>query len=144
MQQPANIAPWRQYNSRLLTSDLNAMPADTSSRIAATKGFGVPNRIGSLNFCPTCGNLLDVPKDDDVITCAQCGHTEDAVRESESSCMSVQGFIDRATLTIHLYDHYATSTNPGDYHITYHPYRIREHLNNDKITSGRFSFSLEG
>merc|ERR1711939_861467 len=32
------------------------------------------------NFCPTCGNLLDVPKDDDVITCAQCGHTEDAVQ----------------------------------------------------------------
>lgn len=54
---------------------------DTSSRLAAKQGFGVPNRIGSLNFCPTCGNLLDVPKDDDVITCAQCGHTEDAVRE---------------------------------------------------------------
>lgn len=57
------------------------MPTDAKSRTAAQKGFGVPNRIGSLNFCPTCGNLLDVPKDDDVITCVQCGHTEDALRE---------------------------------------------------------------
>lgn len=71
------IAAFYRYNRSLLDS----MPSDTSSRIAATQGFGVPNRIGSLNFCPTCGNLLDVPKDDDVITCAQCGHTEDAVRE---------------------------------------------------------------
>lgn len=79
------------------------MPTDTGSRIAAKQGFGVPNRIGSLNFCPTCGNLLDVPKDDDVITCAQCGHTEDAVRKpclSFTSRFHAMNHADRAFIHI--------------------------------------------
>lgn len=37
------------------------------------------HRIGSLLFCPVCGTLLDLPKDDqDEITCAQCGRREPA------------------------------------------------------------------
>jgi hypothetical protein len=36
-------------------------------------------RIGSLLFCPACGTLLDLPKDDqDEIPCAQCGRLEPA------------------------------------------------------------------
>ncbi|EIW70105.1 hypothetical protein TREMEDRAFT_29871 [Tremella mesenterica DSM 1558] len=37
------------------------------------------HRIGSLLFCPACGTLLDLPRDDqDEIACAQCGRTEPA------------------------------------------------------------------
>lgn len=61
-----------------------AVPAAAPSKPAPAPTFGVPNRVGSLNFCPTCGNLLDIPGDDDTITCVQCGHTEDAVRASAS------------------------------------------------------------
>ncbi|KAI9316228.1 transcription factor S-II-domain-containing protein [Dichotomocladium elegans] len=33
------------------------------------------NVIGSLLFCPECGNLLNVPgADDDIIMCNQCSH----------------------------------------------------------------------
>ena len=46
-----------------------------------------PNRIGSLNFCPVCGTLLDVPGDDDYVTCEQCGHTENAARASTLSAL---------------------------------------------------------
>lgn len=34
---------------------------------------------GSLLFCPDCGTLLDLPKDEqNEITCEQCGHIEPA------------------------------------------------------------------
>ncbi|KAG0146980.1 hypothetical protein CROQUDRAFT_656619 [Cronartium quercuum f. sp. fusiforme G11] len=36
------------------------------------------NRIGSLLFCADCGNLLDVPGEEDQISCDQCGRTESA------------------------------------------------------------------
>ncbi|KAG6899228.1 hypothetical protein C0993_012098 [Termitomyces sp. T159_Od127] len=37
------------------------------------------HKIGSLLFCPTCGTLLALPKDDeDTVTCEQCGHLEPA------------------------------------------------------------------
>lgn len=36
------------------------------------------NRYGSLIFCPRCGNLLDLPADDDEIVCEGCGKVEDA------------------------------------------------------------------
>lgn len=36
------------------------------------------NRFGSLIFCPRCGNLLDLPADDDEIVCDGCGKVEDA------------------------------------------------------------------
>lgn len=37
---------------------------------------------GSLLFCPTCGTLLDLPKDgESIVTCEQCGQEEPA------SCM---------------------------------------------------------
>ncbi|KAK8850589.1 hypothetical protein IAR55_004508 [Kwoniella newhampshirensis] len=37
------------------------------------------HRIGSLLFCPACGTLLDLPKDDqDEIACHQCGRKEPA------------------------------------------------------------------
>ncbi|KAI9498625.1 transcription factor S-II-domain-containing protein [Zychaea mexicana] len=33
------------------------------------------NLIGSLLFCPECGNLLDMPgADDDILLCNQCSH----------------------------------------------------------------------
>lgn len=36
-------------------------------------------RIGSLLFCPACGTLLDLPRDDqDEIECHQCGRKEPA------------------------------------------------------------------
>lgn len=38
----------------------------------------VPDKIGSLLFCPACGSLLDVPGDEDVIKCAPCGMIQDA------------------------------------------------------------------
>ncbi|KAL0950510.1 hypothetical protein HGRIS_007319 [Hohenbuehelia grisea] len=35
------------------------------------------HKIGSLLFCPTCGTLLDLPKDKEKhVTCEQCGHEE--------------------------------------------------------------------
>ncbi|OXG52253.1 DNA-directed RNA polymerase I subunit RPA12, partial [Cryptococcus neoformans CHC193] len=37
------------------------------------------HRIGSLLFCPACGTLLDLPKDDqNEIACSQCGRLEPA------------------------------------------------------------------
>ncbi|GAW02716.1 DNA-directed RNA polymerase I kDa polypeptide [Lentinula edodes] len=36
-------------------------------------------KIGSLLFCPTCGTLLDLPKDSEPnVLCEQCGHQEPA------------------------------------------------------------------
>jgi DNA-directed RNA polymerase I subunit RPA12 len=36
-------------------------------------------RIGSLLFCPACGTLLDLPKDEqDEIECHSCGRREPA------------------------------------------------------------------
>ncbi|BEJ15062.1 hypothetical protein CspHIS471_0408290 [Cutaneotrichosporon sp. HIS471] len=36
-------------------------------------------RIGALLFCPACGTLLDLPRDDqDEIDCHQCGRKEPA------------------------------------------------------------------
>jgi hypothetical protein len=37
-----------------------------------------PNRYGSLVFCDTCANLLDVPGDDSELVCVQCGDVKDA------------------------------------------------------------------
>ncbi|KAF9073971.1 DNA-directed RNA polymerase I kDa polypeptide [Rhodocollybia butyracea] len=37
------------------------------------------HKIGSLLFCPTCGTLLDLPKDSEPnVICEQCGHEEPA------------------------------------------------------------------
>jgi len=37
------------------------------------------HRIGSLLFCPACGTLLDLPRDDQhAIPCHQCGRLEPA------------------------------------------------------------------
>ena len=42
-------------------------------------------RIGSLLFCPACGTLLDLPKDEqDEIECHSCGRREPASCESTS------------------------------------------------------------
>ncbi|KAI0344174.1 DNA-directed RNA polymerase I kDa polypeptide [Trametopsis cervina] len=36
-------------------------------------------KIGSLLFCPDCGTLLDLPRDDqNEVLCEQCGHAEPA------------------------------------------------------------------
>ena len=36
------------------------------------------DKIGSLLFCSACGSLLDLPNNDDVLTCAPCGTSHDA------------------------------------------------------------------
>ncbi|KAI5479262.1 hypothetical protein MNV49_003957 [Pseudohyphozyma bogoriensis] len=36
------------------------------------------SRFGSLIFCDRCGNLLDLPGDDDTIACEHCGRVEEA------------------------------------------------------------------
>ncbi|KAL8292922.1 hypothetical protein RQP46_000616 [Phenoliferia psychrophenolica] len=36
------------------------------------------HKFGSLIFCQRCGNLLDLPGDDDEIVCEGCGLVEDA------------------------------------------------------------------
>ncbi|KAG0245631.1 DNA-directed RNA polymerase I subunit A12 [Mortierella sp. GBAus27b] len=33
-----------------------------------------PDTVGSLNFCPQCGNLLDVPGEDDLMVCNLCSY----------------------------------------------------------------------
>lgn len=38
----------------------------------------MPDKVGPLLFCPSCGSLLDVPSDEDVIKCAPCGADLDA------------------------------------------------------------------
>ncbi|GAC98482.1 likely RNA polymerase II core subunit [Pseudozyma hubeiensis SY62] len=38
----------------------------------------LPDKIGSLLFCPNCGSLLDVPGDEDFIKCAPCGAVQNA------------------------------------------------------------------
>ncbi|GAC77347.1 RNA polymerase I subunit A12.2 [Moesziomyces antarcticus] len=38
----------------------------------------IPDKIGSLLFCPNCGSLLDVPGDEDFIKCAPCGAVQNA------------------------------------------------------------------
>ncbi|TFK47913.1 DNA-directed RNA polymerase I kDa polypeptide [Heliocybe sulcata] len=36
-------------------------------------------KIGSLLFCPDCGTLLNLPRDDETqVLCEQCGHEEPA------------------------------------------------------------------
>ncbi|CAO1635764.1 unnamed protein product [Jaminaea pallidilutea] len=37
-----------------------------------------PDKAGPLFFCPSCGSLLDIPTDEDVIKCAPCGADLDA------------------------------------------------------------------
>ncbi|CAO1633322.1 unnamed protein product [Sympodiomycopsis kandeliae] len=37
-----------------------------------------PDKVGPLLFCPSCGSLLDIPNDEDVIRCAPCGSDLDA------------------------------------------------------------------
>jgi hypothetical protein len=66
------------------TTPSNDAAGQAKPAVALASSSTIPNRIGSLNFCEVCGNLLDVPGDDDTITCVQCGHTEDAVRASNT------------------------------------------------------------
>lgn len=46
--------------------------------MAASEAPIIPDKIGSLLFCTACGSLLDLPSNDDVITCAPCGTVQDA------------------------------------------------------------------
>ncbi|PWN21102.1 hypothetical protein BCV69DRAFT_248705 [Microstroma glucosiphilum] len=38
----------------------------------------MPDKVGPLLFCPSCGSLLDAPTDEDVIKCPPCGADLDA------------------------------------------------------------------
>ncbi|KAL1921794.1 uncharacterized protein VTP21DRAFT_10436 [Calcarisporiella thermophila] len=38
-----------------------------------------PAIIGSLIFCPECGNLLDMPGDDDLLACSLCGTVQSSI-----------------------------------------------------------------
>ena len=40
------------------------------------------NRFGSLIFCSRCGNLLNLPADDDIILCECCQQPADASGQS--------------------------------------------------------------
>lgn len=62
------------------------LPLDLPSRLASPTlptmpGPALPDKIGSLLFCPSCGTLLDVPGDEDIIKCEPCGMTQDASSE---------------------------------------------------------------
>ncbi|KAJ7075006.1 DNA-directed RNA polymerase I kDa polypeptide [Mycena belliarum] len=47
------------------------------------------HKIGSLIFCPTCGTLLDLPKDGEVdITCEQCAYVEPASSYENTEIMT--------------------------------------------------------
>ncbi|KAL4399466.1 DNA-directed RNA polymerase I core subunit Rpa12 [Malassezia pachydermatis] len=46
--------------------------------MAGASSLVIPDKIGSLLFCSACGSLLDLPDNDDVITCTPCGSTQDA------------------------------------------------------------------
>lgn len=50
--------------------------------------MATPNKIGSLLFCPSCGSLLDVPGDEDVIKCLPCGMVQDASSKCVTSFRS--------------------------------------------------------
>lgn len=43
-----------------------------------SRPFDAADQVGSLLFCPSCGALLDVPSDEDVVKCAPCGGIVDA------------------------------------------------------------------
>ena len=55
-------------------------PACPLDAMATTKD----HKFGSLIFCERCGNLLDLPGDDDEIVCEGCGKVEDATGQSPS------------------------------------------------------------
>ncbi|KAF9184670.1 DNA-directed RNA polymerase I core subunit rpa12 [Haplosporangium sp. Z 767] len=38
-----------------------------------------PDTVGSLIFCPECGNLLDIPGEDDLIVCNLCSYTHQSI-----------------------------------------------------------------
>lgn len=79
----------RRHRGFALYDCLEIIP-DVSHTVSHTTTMSAdlaPNRIGSLNFCPVCGTLLDVPGDDDYVTCEQCGHTENAARASTLSAL---------------------------------------------------------
>lgn len=50
-----------------------------------------PNQIGSLVFCSRCGNLLDLPGDEDQLTCDGCGQVEDASSTSFTPSTLMKG-----------------------------------------------------
>ena len=72
----AEVLVFGRYFVSLLLFELLQRSRLIMSRVAA-------HRIGSLLFCPACGTLLDLPRDDqDEIACAQCGRKEPASCES--------------------------------------------------------------
>ncbi|PWN26208.1 hypothetical protein BDZ90DRAFT_233342 [Jaminaea rosea] len=49
-----------------------------ASQAGPSSSLQTPDKIGPLFFCSSCGSLLDVPKDEDVIACVPCGAHLDA------------------------------------------------------------------
>lgn len=89
----------------ILESSDSSSPYTTS-----TMSTSRAKRIGSLLFCPACGTLLDLPRDDqDEIECHQCGRKEPASCEcpqtnppssSPHECHEVRSTI---TICLHLF-----------------------------------------
>lgn len=55
-----------------------------ASQAGPSSSLQTPDKIGPLFFCSSCGSLLDVPKDEDVIACVPCGAHLDASGERQS------------------------------------------------------------
>jgi len=64
----------RRTSNRLIV----AMSVGVSTVVPGTLSPAYAAKIGSLLFCRACGSLLDLPNNDDVLTCAPCGTSPDA------------------------------------------------------------------
>lgn len=72
-------------NLDLLADDEYARTAYRSLTTPTMTTLLTPDKVGPLLFCPSCGSLLDVPNDEDVIRCGPCGTDLDAGGAFEES-----------------------------------------------------------
>jgi hypothetical protein len=93
-------------------------------------------RFGSLIFCAQCGNLLDLPGDEDDIVCEGCGKVEDATGRFSSHRCSCPG------LTMHC----ASSVRESYDHHEVQPVRvpIRAEAEEDEFGAAEGSREEEG
>lgn len=86
---PRSVAFFR-HSSPVPSSPFRICPVELSWTSAVsfrrlTMSFAnLPDRVGSLVFCPDCGNLLATPGDHDTVACELCGRVEDAKGANEN------------------------------------------------------------
>lgn len=80
--------------ARILTSSLQTTTGSKNHAAMSRKATAsssstllMPDKVGPLLFCPSCGSLLDVPNDEDVIKCRPCGADLDAAGEQGPKTM---------------------------------------------------------